>query len=417
MGLGSKLKEAFSSDKSSHAAKSTNGSQRRKTMTPGAYPESTVDVPRTNRADTWDQTATTIKDTAPVSPEDNISEGEETGEYTHTSPLAKNNTTAMPTEPDAFPSPDSRVAGDPSAGGYIHDGRQYPYWGNVNKAQARTNGIDTRDDTVSPDSRIGGYPTGHSADRQNSVRASHDTARDPGLVHADDQFDGPVGNVNRGQPRMVEDDAARAQSMAISHLSQPTDYDSEYKPSGLHHNAADYSVGRSATVNHQYENSYGAQRTTGAENNRAINGAGRDTFGAPAHNGTGVISPQPTKPSQTWPKANTAMAMSSRAGPVDEPYSPINGANGDDGTNGANGFAPRERNEAAYKTGNSATRDANYGSPLGGSENGSAGFAQLSNDHYGPGHSGAKVLHRCQHCGNDNDITKYFSKDVVYRLS
>ncbi|KAJ4422188.1 hypothetical protein N0V82_003158 [Gnomoniopsis sp. IMI 355080] len=36
--------------------------------------------------------------------------------------------------------------------------------------------------------------------------------------------------------------------------------------------------------------------------------------------------------------------------------------------------------------------------------------------HYGPGHEGAKVLHSCQHCGRDNDISHYFNKDVVYRL-
>lgn len=37
-------------------------------------------------------------------------------------------------------------------------------------------------------------------------------------------------------------------------------------------------------------------------------------------------------------------------------------------------------------------------------------------DHFGPGHEGAKVLHQCEHCGNDNDISRYFRNDVVYRL-
>lgn len=39
-----------------------------------------------------------------------------------------------------------------------------------------------------------------------------------------------------------------------------------------------------------------------------------------------------------------------------------------------------------------------------------------SNTHYGPGHPGAKVMHQCQHCGRDNDISRYFKQDVVYRL-
>lgn len=38
------------------------------------------------------------------------------------------------------------------------------------------------------------------------------------------------------------------------------------------------------------------------------------------------------------------------------------------------------------------------------------------NTHYGPGHPGAKVLHQCEHCGRDNDISRYFKQDVVYRL-
>lgn len=39
-----------------------------------------------------------------------------------------------------------------------------------------------------------------------------------------------------------------------------------------------------------------------------------------------------------------------------------------------------------------------------------------SSTHYGPGHPGAKVMHQCQHCGKDNDISNYFKSDVVYRL-
>lgn len=31
-------------------------------------------------------------------------------------------------------------------------------------------------------------------------------------------------------------------------------------------------------------------------------------------------------------------------------------------------------------------------------------------------HDGAKVLHQCEHCGRDNDISAYFKKEVVYRL-
>ncbi|KAK1540845.1 hypothetical protein CPAR01_06834 [Colletotrichum paranaense] len=38
-------------------------------------------------------------------------------------------------------------------------------------------------------------------------------------------------------------------------------------------------------------------------------------------------------------------------------------------------------------------------------------------DHYGPGHDGAKVFHTCTKCGEDNDISRYFKKDAVYRMN
>ncbi|KUI68408.1 hypothetical protein VM1G_03735 [Cytospora mali] len=55
----------------------------------------------------------------------------------------------------------------------------------------------------------------------------------------------------------------------------------------------------------------------------------------------------------------------------------------------------------------------------GNSVTGSSGTAPssgLGKDHYGPAHEGAKVLHTCQHCGQDNDISQYFRKEAVYRL-
>ena len=57
-----------------------------------------------------------------------------------------------------------------------------------------------------------------------------------------------------------------------------------------------------------------------------------------------------------------------------------------------------------------------HGGPMGmgGSHNMSSG---MGDGHMGPGHAAAKVMHRCDHCGNDNDISKYFSKEAVYRMS
>ncbi|KAI1267162.1 hypothetical protein F5Y18DRAFT_330566 [Xylariaceae sp. FL1019] len=40
----------------------------------------------------------------------------------------------------------------------------------------------------------------------------------------------------------------------------------------------------------------------------------------------------------------------------------------------------------------------------------------MGDGHFGPGHSGARVMHRCEHCGNDSDISRYFRKDATYRM-
>lgn len=37
--------------------------------------------------------------------------------------------------------------------------------------------------------------------------------------------------------------------------------------------------------------------------------------------------------------------------------------------------------------------------------------------HFGPGLDGSKVVHKCHACGTDNDISQYFQKNAVYRMS
>jgi hypothetical protein len=49
-----------------------------------------------------------------------------------------------------------------------------------------------------------------------------------------------------------------------------------------------------------------------------------------------------------------------------------------------------------------------------GSRSGSGSAAKK--DYYGPGHEGARVVHKCESCGADNDISRYFDKDIVYRM-
>jgi hypothetical protein len=58
----------------------------------------------------------------------------------------------------------------------------------------------------------------------------------------------------------------------------------------------------------------------------------------------------------------------------------------------------------------------NTSSHVGGNNTSSQGAFGMGPDHFGPGHSGAKVMHKCAGCGHDNDISQYFRKDATYRM-
>lgn len=80
------------------------------------------------------------------------------------------------------------------------------------------------------------------------------------------------------------------------------------------------------------------------------------------------------------------------------------------------GFTDPTPTAAGHVSGGSPSH-SNTGAGFGSTASSASGSAGgLGRSHYGPGHEGSKVLHTCQHCGRDNDISQYFSKDVVYRL-
>ncbi|KAF6794578.1 cell surface protein [Colletotrichum sojae] len=96
----------------------------------------------------------------------------------------------------------------------------------------------------------------------------------------------------------------------------------------------------------------------------------------------------------------------------DSGYGPSNTRGGMDnaprsgGLMGNNGAAPK-----------SSMLDPHNTSPTHGVGSGSPTLSQDSSpSHYGPAHEGAKVMHTCSHCGRDNDISRYFKRDAVYRM-
>lgn len=77
------------------------------------------------------------------------------------------------------------------------------------------------------------------------------------------------------------------------------------------------------------------------------------------------------------------------------------------------GVTPPHHGSHGVGAGSPTNVGSGIGAHVGQSSPASSGHG---NSHYGPGHPGAKVMHQCQHCGQDNDISHYFKQDVVYRL-
>jgi hypothetical protein len=389
MGLGTKIKEALSGDKDHD--KASKGSQRRRA--PGAYPESSTDIPRTANADTWQSTGSSNKRASPVAKSDDIAEDEGINEYTHVP--AEN--PAFHDDEELLPSPDSRIINTHN-GNMSKEQRQAPYWGNVGKADTAAKNRDVLDankivavnDKPVEDDYLG---------RSGTINSTHPALRDgdgAGTNHARNtsQLQAPVGSVNHGRPQLVDDEAAMANSMVASQVSQPTQYDDEYANGGLSYGGAGY--------NNQYQD-YSMQRSD-TINTRGPMANGRETFGSPTHNGPRSFSPQPN---QAWVQHPDGLPNNRAPFQGNEQFSA--------GCPPAPGFAARDFGQGQQGPARPVEQSAREQvSPAHSSENGSGRFAD---GHYGPGHSGAKVMHRCAHCGNDNDITKYFSKDVVYRLS
>ncbi|KAK7958991.1 uncharacterized protein PG986_003845 [Apiospora aurea] len=92
---------------------------------------------------------------------------------------------------------------------------------------------------------------------------------------------------------------------------------------------------------------------------------------------------------------------------------------GNHGVTGSHGMTGNTHGGVPQDTARGVPNEAGMaGSHMG---SGGGGLANkvtgMGDGHHGPGHTGAKVLHRCDHCGNDNDISRYFSKEAAYRMS
>ncbi|KAI9157941.1 endoglucanase [Paramyrothecium foliicola] len=378
MGLGTKIKEALSGDKDNHNAR------RRKT--PGAYPDSTVDIPRT---DTWQSSHQTSNKPAHDTRAESIAEEGEYSEYTH-APAGQNRHDAVSplsdmNEEDRIPATHQRTASGRHEKLTKQPKQQYPYWGEFGKpntndtaaAEKNQRGYSDKDSGIDATRKSSDehpintkisegynnqagidadpYGQGNDLGRNNTVSSNtHPALRgapNSGLADEHNQYGITTSGVNRGRAVLVDDEAAKAKSMAASQVSQPSQVpnaSAPYENADQGYDGANYGYGN-----------YGL----------AHGGADGIYDASPAVQRTGTVNSR-------GPANATQRFVDSPFGQREQPSPVVNSPN-------STGDSPRKS--------------------LG--------------DHYGPGHAGARVLHRCQHCGNDNDITKYFNRDVVYRLS
>ncbi|OHF04317.1 hypothetical protein CORC01_00656 [Colletotrichum orchidophilum] len=90
-------------------------------------------------------------------------------------------------------------------------------------------------------------------------------------------------------------------------------------------------------------------------------------------------------------------------------------AHGTHGTHGTHGNVAGTGGVLGGHTGSSSLNQGTQSSHVPGTSG--LGPNGMGPDHYGPGHEGAKVFHTCTKCGEDNDISRYFKKDAVYRMN
>lgn len=391
MGLGSKIKEALHGDKD----KNNLGSQRRRA--PETYPKR-AETPRSNTLNTtatWETAPTHTDD-----PSDDLTVKDDKYEYTHN--RGQSTQAARPGQMDddgvSEPDYDDVTPNVTSAGQATQQQQQQqkpPYWGDFDRrnapdyiaqdhnatrlpgAGAGTQGEDHqyRNRAASPVAQS--YGTGHDQGR-NDAAAS---AAQPGKRSIDVGARGTVvnqGEVHRSQPVVVDDDDTRARSLAVSQLWQQG-------PGSEHHGVDNAAYGQNGNA------AYG-------QNGNAAYGQ----TGNAAHGGYAT----------TTDAYSTSLPMRNRSVKhgQETPFGRTD--NGEPYYQGAT-YVGQTNGQLSRQPGSDRERP----SPVFGSENGSATNRAANPDHFGPGHVGAKVVHRCEHCGNDNDITRYFKKDVVYRLS
>lgn len=294
---------------------------------------------------------------------------------------------------------------------------QEPYWGNVangrNSPPRTTGGLNSADNHLHRKDlplRPGEQPTNSTLDSQrydtrgSATGGNYNTAPGSGardydsrLPQGRDVQPQDAGDFSRETGHSLNAVGYQNQPGSTLRMNQPTDnYDSRIRDRDMGRDGRSGIGAAAAGVGAAGAGVAGANLANRDRNPR------RDDFDTrdPGYNanqyqaGGGVPQSSMLDPSQTGPGYNN------RVGPHDSDLVNKMDPRVDSDLDGR-----RRVGAGQAGLGNNASSTVNQAASSG-----------MGPGHFGPGHTGAKVVHTCVACGQDNDISQYFSKDATYRM-
>ncbi|TLD19281.1 hypothetical protein PspLS_09926 [Pyricularia sp. CBS 133598] len=474
MGLGTKIKTALHGDNHSHS-RTGSASSYEDGRLPGSFPSDGTNNATTKPSTTTNGLNSTAKTSDVNTHNSTLKKG---GRHTktdsgvdfadgpgHTKDIHSNNLTG-----GDYQRPVSREGGIGSIDDHTSSAKKNdPYWGNIKQSgyerdlpHRPVNQVDRDLNTTD----TGAYGSGLNNTRDGMV---HDNVRSTNA--------GPHSSnmMNKADPRVDSDLDNRGVNGAAYNGTTGNNYNSRggmldgttgtqglgSTNQGPHNsnmlNKADPRV--DSDVDHRATNNYGSNTTGYGSSNMTGNGTGRDVHGThlTTHGGSNDINGASGRRSDLH---NVGLAHPNepvlgehhddRLRARDNGYSPVNGGLGGSKPHHAS-LADRHHEEDLRDAGLYNNRDS-YGSREGYSRNGGVTTTNNNNNmtdsngnvmygrsastrnspqrgNFGHGIGGPqqqndsnsshfvpRVMHTCNNCGTDNDISRYFRSDVSYRL-
>lgn len=461
MGLGTKIKTALNGDKAKDGPRKAKTFETKAptppTKTPGAFP--TEEVPRSMTTNATDVN-TAWKEPKPTHPQPHSTLRSPSPDYTFRTAESEagftddvsqvsdfdDRTSIGETVETPLPAPkQNRLSKDP----------KYPYWGATG-----ANGANGTTAAAAPTSAIGATGTGTTnSSPRSALTATMNGPNTTGAAHND----GHVKFSTAPQRHVGENDiytgAGPVDStygeLGMAGYDTPPSQRDTYTPRGTNATVPppipEKVAGRNVSGNDAYNNGYsGTTNGTGLGMTNAVDREpvlDRDTkiaeYGAPTSSETrrqastsarglaaaamarrhrdDEMREYETSPTQNGYNNNNAYSQGQYA--QNQPHSLNTGAYTHPETHAVGSSMPMTHERGAGVTSPTAYKHSPKDSGFGSGDDYSPASAKMipamngmGDGHFGPGHQGAKVMHRCHNCGVDNDISRYFRKEVVYRL-